>query len=143
MLYDVVENPGAASTDELRRAIERELQSTVVAAGVESAATASGVAVDLVAAVAAGDSPRLTLEQAAALLAVDPDAPAPEAIVAETRDDLLLGMTTGVVDVDTLADDIDGDLTGQELQQVIEGRAPMTLDQFAAIQRAIAARNDR
>jgi hypothetical protein len=131
----------AADTDSAATAADTDRVAT--AADTDRVATAAGVPAEVVAAAAAGDSGRLTLEQAAALLAVDPDAPDADAIVAETRDHLLLGMTTGVVDVDTLADDVDADLTGQELQQVIEGRAPMTLDQFVAIQRAIAARNDR
>ncbi len=143
MLYDVVDAPGALSRDELRSAYEDELRGVVRAAGVDAAAGESGVPVETVEALMAGADPSLTLRDAAAILAVAPDAPDADAIVAEVRDHLLLGMTTAVVDVDTLAEDVDVDLTGQEIQQAIEGRNPVTLEQLAAIQRAIAARKGR
>jgi hypothetical protein len=54
-----------------------------------------------------------------------------------------MGMTTGVVDVDTIASNVDLDLSGQEVQQAIEGRIPMTLDELAAIHGYIAGRNAR
>jgi hypothetical protein len=53
-----------------------------------------------------------------------------------------MAMTTGVVDVDTLAANVDLDLSGQEVQQALEGRAEMTLEQLAAIHQFLAARND-
>jgi hypothetical protein len=143
MLYDVVDAPGALSRDELRSAYEDELREVVRAAGVDAAASESGVPVETVEALVAGDAPPLTLRDAAAILAVSPDSPDADAIVAEVRDHLLLGMTTAVVDVDTLAEDVEVDLTGQEIQQAIEGRTPMTLEELAAIQRAIAARTER
>jgi hypothetical protein len=50
-----------------------------------------------------------------------------------------MGMTTGVLDVDTIAAEIDVDLTGQEVQQALEGRTEMTLTELAAIHRFIDA----
>jgi hypothetical protein len=64
---------------------------------------------------------------------------AAETVVAELRDHLLMGMTTAVLDVDTIAATIDADLTGQEVQQTLEGRAAMTLGQLAEIMAVIEA----
>jgi hypothetical protein len=76
-------------------------------------------------------------------LALSDDYPDSEAIVLELRDHLLLGMTTGVLDVDTVASNVELGLSGQEIQQALEGRNAMTLEQLAAIHRFIAERNDR
>jgi hypothetical protein len=54
-----------------------------------------------------------------------------------------MGMTTGVLDVDTLAAETGLDLSGQAIQQSLEGRRETTLTELAAIHRAIADRNDR
>jgi hypothetical protein len=52
-----------------------------------------------------------------------------------------MGMTTGVLDVDTIASNVDLDLSGQEIQQAIEGRIRMTLDELASIHGYVAGRN--
>lgn len=143
MLYDAVEDPGSTAPDALRRAYEEQLRAVVSAHGAESVAAESGISAETLRRLAAGDSPTLTLEEAAAVLAVGEGAPDAEAIVYEVRDHLLMGMTTGVLDVDTIATEIDRDLTGQELQQALEGRVPMTLSDLAAIHAFIAGRNDR
>ena len=80
------------------------------------------------------------LTAAAALAALNDDTPDAEAIVLETRDHLLMGMTTAVLDVDAVAAELDADLTGQEVQQAIEGRIDMTLPELAAIQSVIEQR---
>ncbi|MFB6097151.1 MAG: DUF5791 family protein [Haloferacaceae archaeon] len=141
MLYHVVDDPASLSPDELRERYERRIAETVEAVGVAEAAAESGVDEETVAALVAGESPELTLREAAELLALSPDVRDAETVVLETRDDLLLGMTTGVVDVDTLASNIDHDLTGQEVQQALEGRTRLTLAQLAAIHRFVASRN--
>lgn len=141
MLYHVVDDPASLSPDELRERYERRIAETVEGVGVETAAAESGVDEATVVALVAGESPELTLQEAAELLALSPDVRDAETVVLETRDDLLLGMTTGVVDVDTLASNIDHDLTGQEVQQALEGRTRMTLAQLAAIHHFVASRN--
>jgi hypothetical protein len=142
MLHDAVEDPASRTPAELRGAYEARLREAVESVGVEAAATSSGVDEATVAALAAGDSPELTVEDAAALLAAGGDVDA-DVVLAELRDHLLLGMTTGVLDVDTVASNVDLDLSGQEVQQVLEGRVPMTLAELAAIQQFIAERNER
>ncbi|EFW90744.1 hypothetical protein ZOD2009_16398 [Haladaptatus paucihalophilus DX253] len=85
----------------------------------------------------------LSLEDAAAILATEEGTPEKDAILLEVRDHLLMGMTTGLLDVDTLARDIDGDFEARAVQQKIEGRAPMSVEEYALVHHAIAQRNDR
>ncbi|VTT86995.1 Vng0266h [Halorubrum sp. DM2] len=82
----------------------------------------------------------MAVEDAAAVLAAADAARNADAMVAEVRDHLLMGMATAVLDVDAIAAKIDADLTGQEVQQALEGRAPMTLGQLAEILAVIERR---
>jgi hypothetical protein len=87
-----------------------------------------------------GDAATLPLADAAAVLAAaNPERDA-DAIVAEVRDHLLMGMATAVLDVDAIAAKIDADLTGQEVQQALEGRTALTLGQLAEILAVIERR---
>jgi hypothetical protein len=87
-----------------------------------------------------GDVAALSLADAAAVLAAaNPDRDA-DAMVAEVRDYLLMGMATAVLDVDAIAAKIDADLTGQEVQQALEGRTALTLGQLAEILAVIERR---
>lgn len=87
-----------------------------------------------------GDIAALSLADAVAVLAAaNPDRDA-DAMVAEVRDHLLMGMATAVLDVDAIAAKIDADLTGQEVQQALEGRTAMTLGQLAEILAVIERR---
>lgn len=88
---------------------------------------------------AAGDVVDLSIADGAAVVAVTRDYDA-NTIVAEVRDHLLMGMAMAVLDVDTIAASIDADLTGQEVQQVLEGRTPMTFEQLAEIMAVIENR---
>ncbi|WP_123619890.1 DUF5791 family protein [Halorubrum sp. CSM-61] len=90
-------------------------------------------------AAADGDAAGIRLEDGAAIVAAPTDRDA-DAVVAEVRDHLLMGMATAVLDVDAIAAAIDADLTGQEVQQALEGRAPMTLGQLAEIMAVIERR---
>jgi len=143
MLYDAADDPGELSTEALREAYETQLRSVVDAVGAETAAADSGVDPERIRAIADGAVPDLRVSDAAAILALDDDRPDAESIVLELRDHLLMAMTTGVVDVDTLAANVDLDLSGQEVQQALEGRTEMTLAQLAAIHRFLAARAER
>jgi hypothetical protein len=142
MLYDAVEEPGQTPPPQLRDAYETQLRAVIDARGIESVAEEADLPVETVAEVASGGSPTLTLADAAAILAIeDPNRDA-TAIVKEVRDHLLMGMTTGVLDVDTIASNVDLDLSGQEVQQAIEGRTRMTLEELAAIHGYVASRNN-
>ena len=143
MLYDVVEDPGGYTPTELCEAYVAKLRPVVETHGVETVAERSGVDEGKIDALAAGRTPDLTLEEATAILGVGDETPTAEDIVLEFRDDLLMGMTTGVLDVDTIAAETDLDLSGQEVQQALEGRSSVTLLQLAAMHQFIAERHDR
>jgi hypothetical protein len=141
MLYDVVDDPASRTAPELRAAYERALAGVVDAHGAAAVAADAGVDEAHLEALAAGDEVTLSVEEAMAVLAVDADRDA-ETMVLELRDRLLMGMTTGVLDVDTLAAETGLDISGQEVQQSLEGRRTTTLAELAAIHRVIAVRNE-
>jgi tartrate dehydratase beta subunit/fumarate hydratase class I family protein len=139
MLHDVVAEPGELSPAELRAEYDALLQSVVETVGVERVVTETDLDSETVDTIAAGESVDLTVTEAAAILGLSEEVPDAEVVVLELRDHLLMGMTTGVLDVDTISAEIDADLTGQEVQQALEGRTEMTLDELAAIHRFIAS----
>lgn len=127
------------SGPELLAEYETVLAEIVEEHGVEQTAKETGIDRETLEALIEGESPEIDLEDAAVIeaLATDLDV---EVIHAEALDHLLMGMSMAVVDVDTLAGDIEGDLSGKEVQQKLERRAPMTLEEFAAVEYAIASR---
>jgi len=137
MLHTVAEELSEPSPATFQAGYFDQLRAVIESVGTEQVAAESGVDAETVDALTGGDEPTLTVEEAAAILAVDDGNPDAEAIVFEVRDHLLLGMTTAVLDVDTIAANIEVDLTGQEVQQAIEGRIEMTLEELAAIQSVI------
>ncbi|WP_135807291.1 DUF5791 family protein [Halorussus marinus] len=142
MLYDDIEDPESTTPAELRAAYLSELATVIAEVGAPTVADRSDVARETIDAIAAGEEPTVELETAAAVLGVAEDTPPADAILLETRDHLLMGMTTAVLDVDTIAVEMDG-MDAKQIQQKIEGRAPMTLGEFARLQHFIASRNDR
>jgi hypothetical protein len=139
MFHDAVDDPGGHSADELYERYESLLIETVERVGAAEASERSGVDRETVEALLAGESPELTLEEAAALLALDIEEDA-ETIATLDRDALLMGMTNAVVDVESLARGVDGDLEARELQAKVEGRFPMTLREFADVHRFLQQR---
>lgn len=133
MLRGAFEDAASLSPTELREAYKRELVRTIEAEGRDGTAAASGVDRATIEALADGNSPEITLSEAATILAVDPDRPPADDIAAEARDILLLGMTNAVLDVETLSSGLDGALEPKEIQQKIEGRASMTLQEYALL----------
>jgi len=140
MFHEAVEDPGARTPEDLYAAYERMLVEAVESVGAERAAADSGVDRETVDALLAGEAPELTLEEGAALLALDAAEDA-EDIVLVSRDALLMGMTTAVLDVDSLSAGIDGELSGREIQAKVEGRFPVTLREFARIHQYIGTRS--
>ena len=141
MLADEIADPEDVTPVEVRVEYEEALAAIVEREGVEDAAAASGVDAERLDALLAGESPELTVEEAAALLALSEEWPDAEGIVLEVRDNLMLQMSSAVMDVDSLAAGLDVDLDPKEIQQKIEGRQPMTLDEYARIHRHIASEN--
>ena len=85
-----------------------------------------------------GGDPDVTLEEAASILSVREESPDGETIAVLARDELLMGMTTAVLDVEAVESGIDGELEAREIQSKVEGRFPMTLREFALLHQYIS-----
>ena len=133
MLRTEFPDAGEQSPDALLSAYGSVLAETLAAVGADSLAESTGLDRETVDAMADGDVGALSLEDATALLATDPDRPDADALRAEAQDILLMGMTTAVMDVESLASGIDAQLEPKEIQQKIEGRYPMTLREYALL----------
>ena len=113
-LPGVVDRPGERTVGELLDAHTAQLGTAIEATGVEAAA---------------------------ALLAQQADSATGQDLLAEALDELLFGMTAGVLNVDIVAAELDSDLEPREVQQALEGRYPVTLGQYVELQRLIASRS--
>ena len=143
MLHDVVEDPGERSEAELLAAHADQLRAVIEAVGPGTAADAAGVDEACLTALVDGDDGAvadLDLESAAAVLALADGSPSADAIADAAREALLFGMTAGVLNVDVLAGEVSADLEPREIQGMLEGRQPMRLSAFVALQRAIERR---
>ncbi|MFC7019960.1 MULTISPECIES: DUF5791 family protein [Haloarcula] len=137
MLRAEFPDAGERTAEELLAAYEAVLADTVESVGVERVVEATGLDPETVEAVGAGDAADLSLSDAAAVLATDPERPDADAIQAEAQDILLMGMTTAVMDVESLASGIDDAMEPKEIQQKIEGRHPMTVAEYAVLHQHI------
>jgi len=140
MLRDEFAAAGEQSPDELLDAYESLLRQTVETVGVDAVTAGTGLDRATVERIGAGEAADLTLEDAAAVLATETDRPDADAIQAEAQDILLLGMTTAVLDVESLSSGIDVELEPKEIQQKIEGRYPITLSEYARLHSYIESR---
>lgn len=140
MLHPVAEELDTPTPASLLDGYADRLTETLDSVGIDTAADETELDRETLSAVADGDIDSLSLTDAASILGLAGEYPDSEAIVLETRDHLLMGMTTAVLDVDAVAAELDVDLTGQEVQQAIEGRATLTLAELAAIQAVIDGR---
>ena len=140
MFHEITDDPGARTPTELRELYEAELLAVVDRHGLEAVAAASDVDEATLRALRDGDSPELELEAAASVLAVADDAPDADTIATISRDALLMGMTTAVLDVEAVESGLGGELEAREIQSKIEGRFPMTLEEFALLHRYIESR---
>lgn len=139
-MFQDVADAGERSPAELEVAYADALRTVIEdRGGPEAVASESGVDAASVAAMADGTLAEVTLAEGAAVLALADDRDA-DAIVAASRDALLMGMTSAVLDVDALAAAVDGDLDPREIQQKIEGRFPVTLAEYARLHHTIQDR---
>jgi len=137
MLRGAFESAGECSPAQLRSQYEKRLTETIESLGVEEVAEKSGVERETIQKLADGESPELTLEEAAAILATGPDLPDKDSILAESRDILLMGMSVAVLDVEAIASGINDELEPKEIQQKVEGRYPVTLSEYATLHQYI------
>jgi len=137
MFHEIVEDPGSRPPADLRQRYEMALRDVIEHQGVDAVADESDVDAATLTALADGESPELSLEEAASILAVQPDTPDGDAIAATSRDALLMGMTTAVLDVEAIESGLEGELEAREIQAKVEGRYPMTVAEFALLQQHI------
>ena len=137
MFHDVAEDPGSLAPEELLELYEAELVWVIEEHGVVEVAEASEVDESTLRALESGDSPELNLEEASAVMAVAEGTADAETIATVSRDALLMGMTTAVLDVEAVESGIGGRLEAREIQSKIEGRFPLTLGEFALLQQYI------
>ena len=133
MFHEVVDEPAERTPAELHERYTEELAAAIEAVGVEQAATDSGLEASTLRALLGGETPELTLQEASAVLAAAEDAPDAETIATLARDELLMGMTTAVLDVEAVESGLDGRLEAREVQSKVEGRFPMTLEEFGLL----------
>jgi hypothetical protein len=133
MLRGRFEAAGELSPAALRSEYEAALVETVETVGESAVVSQSGIGEETIRALVAGESPELTLEEAAAILAADEQYPDADAVEAEARDILLMGMSIAVLDVEAIAAGINDELEPKEIQQKVEGRYPISLEEYAII----------
>ena len=137
MFHDVAEDPGSLAPEELLELYEAELVGVIEEHGVAEVAGSSGVDESTLRALESGDSPELNLEEASAVMAVAEGTADAETVATVSRDALLMGMTTAVLDVEAVESGIGGRLEAREIQSKIEGRFPLTLGEFALLRQHI------
>jgi hypothetical protein len=140
MLHEVADDPGSHTPEELYERYEAELAGAVEAHGVETVADESGIDAERLRALLEGETPEFTLEEAAAILAILADAPDAETIAMLVRDDLMMGMSMAVLDVEAVESGIGGQLEAKEIQSKIEGRFPMNLRELALLHQFIESK---
>ena len=132
MFHDQRRDVDGLSVDDLRAEYAQDLAAVVDDTGLDREAVASIADADLPA--------DLSLQDAARVLSLRDGVADPDTVVEIACDHLLLGMTTGVMDVDAVESDLEIDLDAKEVQQKIERRAPMTFDEYVHVQHVIASR---
>jgi hypothetical protein len=133
MLRGEFPSAGKSTHEELRAAYDDRLVTAVTRVGEAEVAERTGLDRPMLQALRDGGSPELSLEDATAILATEPDSPGAGTLLAEARDILLMGMSSAVLDVEAIAAGIDDELEPKEIQQKVEGRYPMTLDEYARL----------
>lgn len=139
VLYDSDVARGAESPAALHEQYEAMLADAVDTADDETLSEA-GVGDDAIESIRAGEGSSVEVEKAASAIAIA-DGDDPDALLAEVRDALLLGMSSAMLDVDRIAADVEGDMDPKEIQGKVEGRHPMTLGEYARIHHYVANAN--
>lgn len=132
MLHEV-DSPGDRTPAELYELYLEAIVDAITERGVEVAADQSDVDAARLRELIDGGQPELTLEEAASILSLVDETVDAETIAMIARDELLMGMTTAVLDVEAVESGLDGELEAREIQSKIEGRFPMTLREFALL----------
>lgn len=138
MLLEPVDDPGDTTPAELRAAFERQLATIISDVGISTAMERTSLDRATLDGLSTGDPPGLTVREAAEILSLSEEWPDADTVMLELQDTLMLRMSSAVMDVDTLSMAVEADLDATAIQQRIEGRHPMTLEEYAQIVHAIA-----
>lgn len=133
MLHELVAAPGQLTASELYDRYVAELRAVIDEHGIETVAEASEIDREALRTLSNGGEPELTLEESTAILALSDGAPDSETVATIARDELLMGMTNAVLDVEAVESGLGGELEAREIQSKLEGRFPMTLREFALL----------
>jgi hypothetical protein len=139
MLHELAD-PGDLTPDELHERYLGALGDVLDDRDTSEAAEATGLDRETLERLAGGVPVELTLEEAAAVLALEAETPDADTIATLARDELLMGMTVAVLDVEAVESGIGGELEAREIQSKVEGRYPMTLREFALLHQFIDGR---
>jgi hypothetical protein len=134
MFDDAVSETTPDSPADLLEAYESALARVIEDHGVQTVCQQTFLQRELVEGLLAGEPSPVTLSEAASILALEAGRPTADDITAEARDALLLGMSVAVLDVETVASRVSLELDPKEIQAKVEGREPMTLEEFAHLQ---------
>ncbi|WP_306056537.1 DUF5791 family protein [Natronococcus wangiae] len=125
---------------DLRSEYETDLAAIVDRRGADTVAERTNVDRETLEALLEGESPTLSLEEAAEIRALEEGEPDAETIVTMACEHLLLGMSSAVLDVETVESYLEIDLDAKEVQQKIERRTPMSFEEYVHIQHVIVDR---
>lgn len=140
MLTEELEDVEGLTTAGLLDRYLEALAGVIIDRGVEVTSERTGLDPVVLEGVLDDDPDGVTVEDAATLLALeDPDRDVRD-VLEDVSTTLMVGMTEAVLDVDTVAAELGDDLTPTEVQQKLEGRAPMSLEEYAAVRLLLARR---
>ena len=126
------------SPADLRAEYEDDLRAVIDQHGVDAVAEQTDLDRETADALLESESPDLTLPEVAQIQSLEAGEPEPDEMVTIACDHLLLGMSTAVLDVDSIESELEIELDAKEVQQKLERRAPMSLEEFVHIQYVIA-----
>ena len=126
------------SPADLRAEYEDDLRAVIDQHGVDAVTEQTDVGRETAEALLESESPDLTLPEVAQIQSLEAGEPEPDEMVTIACDHLLLGMSTAVLDVDSIESELEIELDAKEVQQKLERRAPMSLEEFVHIQYVIA-----
>ena len=142
MLLDPIDDPDGLTAADLHREYLDALGGIVDELGVDAVADRTGLSAEILSSLVDGEQPSLTLPDACAILGATDDWPDGETVELEVRDSIMLGMSSAVLDVDALEHHLDLEFDAKTIQQKIEGRQSMTLEEYAAIALVIERENE-
>lgn len=142
MLLDPIDDPDGLTPADLHREYLDALGDIVDELGVDAVADRTGLPEETLVSLVDGEHPPLTLADACAILGATDDWADAETVKLEVRDSIMLGMSSAVLDLEALERILDLGLDAKTIQQKIEGRRSMTLEEYAAIVLGIERENE-